>query len=85
MDRSTSEILIFYANNNLTRETLLPIVKKMFIVILMKSIIMKIQHLRIKIMIINFATRIYNDCFSSYQINDFISAGYKLLKVNHSV
>jgi len=36
MDRSTYEIRIFYVKDNGTRETLLPILKKIFIVILMK-------------------------------------------------
>ena len=31
------------------------------------------------------ATRIYSDCFQSYQINDFNNCGYILNRVNHSV
>ena len=30
-------------------------------------------------------TRIYSDCFSVYQENDFSNIGYKLNKVSHSV
>ena len=30
-------------------------------------------------------TRIYSDCFSSYQVNDFKEMGYILKRVNHSV
>ena len=31
------------------------------------------------------ATRIYSDCFNTYQKENFISKGYILYKVNHSV
>ena len=31
------------------------------------------------------ATRIYSDCFLSYQVNDFNSSGYILHRANHSV
>ena len=33
----------------------------------------------------NPATRIYTDCFTSYQELDFNNLGYILLRVNHSV
>ena len=30
-------------------------------------------------------TRIYSDCYSSYQVNDFKDMGYLLKRVNHSI
>jgi len=30
-------------------------------------------------------TRIYSDCYSSYQVNDVLNMGYLLKRVNHSV
>ena len=33
----------------------------------------------------DFKTRIYSDCFSSYQTSDFQALGFKLNKVNHSI
>ena len=32
-----------------------------------------------------FATRIYSDCFSVYQVSDFADMGFLLKKVNHSI
>ena len=33
----------------------------------------------------NYATRIFSDCFKTYQVKDFNDMGYILYRVNHSV
>jgi hypothetical protein len=79
VDRGNYDIRIFFVNNNRTRDTLLPIVKKN-VYTYYNSVINNHdpnEHFP--------ATRIYSDCFLSYQENDFNSSGYILHRVNHSV
>lgn len=53
-DRGNYDIRIFYVNDNRTKETLLPIIKKMFIHIIMKYIIIKIRLQLVLMLIIYF-------------------------------
>ena len=80
VERSTKEARIFCVLNNRTKENLLPLVKNNIITAenednddedLSENESVK--------------TRIYSDCFSSYQVNDFKEMGYILKRVNHSV
>jgi len=78
-DRGTKEVRIFYVDNNRTKESLLPIIKK--------NIFSNYNNLA------NnsdpndeiFSTRIYSDCFQSYQVSDINHIGYILHKANHSI
>ena len=78
-DRGTYEIKIFFVDNNRTKETLLPIIKK-HVYTYYNSIENNIDP-NDEI----YFTRIFSDYFQTYQIDDFNSLGYKLYKVNHSV
>ena len=78
-DRGTNEVRIFFVDNNRTKETLLQIIKK---------------HVYTYYNIIEnnfdpnediYPTRIFSDCYQTYQITDFNNLGYKLYKVNHSI
>ena len=79
VDRNKYDIRVFSLNNNRVKETLLPIV---------------IKNVYTYPIILNNnegenedypSTRIYSDCFQTYQKDDFNPKGYILFKVNHSV
>ena len=78
-DRGTSEVRIFFVDNNRTKETLLPIIQKN--VYTYYNSIENNADPNDEI----YPTRIFSDYFQTYQINDFNNLGYKLYKVNHSV
>ena len=78
-DRGTHNIRIFFVDNNRTKETLLPIIKKH--VYTPYNAIENNTDPNEEI----YPTRIFSDYFQTYQINDFNNLGYKLYKVNHSV
>ena len=78
-DRGTNDIRIFFVDNNRTKETLLPIIKKN--VYTYYNYIENNTDPNDEI----YPTRIFSDCFQAYQIGDFNNLGYKLYKVNHSV
>ena len=85
VDRATYEIRIFYVDNNRSRETLLPIVRNN-VYTYFNSIENNEDPIpRIPNDEYRYATRIYSDCFASYQEHDFNSMGYKLNRVNHSI
>ena len=79
VDRGTYDIRIFFVNNNRARDTLLPIVKKNVYTYYNSVINNHDPNDQFP------ATRIYSDCFLSYQENDFNGSGYILHRVNHSV
>ena len=78
-DRGNNEVRIFYVDNNRTKETILPIIKK--------NIYTNYDHIENNNDpdAIIYPTRIFSDCFQTYQVADFNNLGYKLYKVNHSV
>ena len=78
-DRGSNDVRIFYVDKNRTKEMLLPIINK--------HIYTYYEHIEINNdpNVINSLTRIFSDCFQTYQISDFNNLGYKLYKVNHSV
>ena len=78
-DRGTNDIRIFFVDNNRTKETLLPIIKKN--VYTYYNYIENNTDPNDEI----YPTRIFSDCFQAYQIGDFNNLGYKLYKINHSV
>jgi len=77
--RGSKECRIFYVDNNRTKETLLPIIKNN-IFTPYNSIVNNNDPNEEQ-----YPTRIFSDCFSSYQVGDFNNLGYKLYKINHSV
>ena len=78
-ERGSKEIRIFFVDNNRTKETLLPLIKD--------NVYTYYDHIRnnIDINLERPATRIYSDCFATYQVSDFNNLGYILHKVNHSI
>ncbi len=80
IERSTKEARVFCVLNNRTKENLLPLVK---------NNIITDEHYNNDDEEIseedNFQTRVYSDCFRSYQVNDFRNMGYILKRINHSV
>ena len=78
-DRGSNDVRIFYVDNNRTKETLLPILKKHIY-----TYYERIENNNDPNEI-NYPTRIFSDCFQTYQISIFNNLGYKLYKVNHSV
>ena len=70
---------IFLLTIIVTKETLLPIIKKN--VYTYYNYIENNTDPNDEI----YTTRIFSDCFQAYQIGDFNNLGYKLYKVNHSV
>ena len=77
VERSTKEARIFCVLNNRTKENLLPLIKNNVITAENEDEDLS-ENESVK-------TRIYSDCFSSYQVNDFKEMGYILKRVNHSV
>ncbi len=80
INRATKEARVFYVLNNRTKENLLPIIKNN--IATDENAINEEEELSEDESV---KTRIYSDCFSSYQVNDFKEMGYILNKVNHSV
>ena len=78
-DRGSKDVRIFYVDNNRTKETLLSIIKRHIC-----TYYERIENNNDPNEI-NYPTRIFSDCFQTYQISDFNNLGYKLYKVNHSV
>ena len=80
IERSTKEARVFCVLNNRTKENLLPLVK---------NNIITDEHYNNDDEEIseeeNVQTRVYSDCFSSYQVNDFRNMGYILKRINHLV
>ena len=74
-DRDTKEVRIFYVDNNRTKESLIPIIKN--------NIFSNYNNL------LNnsepndeiFSTRIYSECFQSYQVSDFNEIGYIFIRL----
>ena len=79
VDRGQYDIRIFYVDDNRQKETLLPIVKKN---VYTNANRVNNNEDRDDIFL---PTRIYSDCFQSYQEIDFNSLGYILHSINHSL
>ena len=77
IDRGTKEARVFCVLNNRTKENLLPLVKNNIITDENNNEEMSEDE--------TVQTRIYSDCFSSYQVDDFNEMGYILKRINHSV
>ena len=77
IDRGTKEARVFCVLNNRTKENLLPLVKNNIITDEINNVVMPEDE--------NVQTRIYSDCFRTYQVNDFKDMGYILKRINHSV
>ncbi len=80
-DRGNYDILIFYVNNNRTKDSLLPLIISNLYTY-PRTIINNRDDDNNNILP---ATMIFSDCFSSYQESDFNRNGFILHKVNHSV
>ena len=79
VDRNNYDVRIFFVNDTQTKETLLPLIIKnvyTYPLVINNNVDSDFEHP---------ATRIYSDCFNTYQKEDFNSKGYILYKVNHSV
>jgi hypothetical protein len=83
IDRFDKECRIFCVKDNRTKETLLPLVKDN--VWTTDDIKINDYNSDQEIHESCFSTRIYSDCFSSYQKEDFKELGFVLHRVNHSV
>ena len=79
VDRGHYDIRIYYVNNNRTKDILFPLVKKNIYTCYSSLLSNNDENENYP------ATRIYSDCFQSYQINDFNNCGYILNRVNHSL
>ena len=80
INRATKEARVFCVLNNRTKENLLPIIKNNIATDENEN--NEDEDLSEKESV---KTRIYSDCFRSYQVNDFKEMGYILNRVNHSV
>ena len=79
-DRGSKEVRIFYVDNNHTQDTLLPIIKNNIY-----TFFNSINNNEDPDDDYYYPTRIFSDCFQSYQISEYNNLGFKLHKVNHSV
>ena len=79
VDRAKYDIRVFYVNDNRQKETLLPIVKNNEYTIPERVYNNEDGNN------INLPTRIYSDCFQSYQESDFNQLGFILHRINHSL
>ena len=77
ISRETKDARIFCVMNNRTTNNLLPIVKNNVLASLNEEESVPQEN--------SVKTRIYSDCYSAYQIDDFKNLGYILKRVNHSV
>ena len=77
IERQSKEARIFCVLGNKTKEKLLPYIKNNIITEEYEEVNMP-ENLSLK-------TRIFSDCFASYQVSDFKEMGYILKLVNHSV
>ena len=75
IDRISKESRVFCVLNNRTANNLMPIIKDN--IITNDNVDLDEEFLE--------NTRIYSDCFASYQPNTFLENGYILKRVNHSV
>ena len=78
VDRNKYDIRLFFVKDNRQKETILPIIVKNVFTPNAQIIDNTDND------IILCATRIYSDCWASYQINDFNRLGFILYRVNHS-
>ena len=71
-DRGNNEVRIFYVDNNRTKDTILPIIKK--------NIYTNYDHIENNNDpdAIIYPTRIFSDCFQTYHVADLNNLGYKL-------
>ena len=80
INRATKEARVFCVLNNINKENLLPIIKNNIATDENENNededLSEAESVK---------TRIYSDCFRSYQVNDFKEMGYILNRVNHSV
>ena len=77
IDRKTKNARVFCVLNNRTKERLLPII--------WNNVLTEENEENNLPEINSIKTRVYSDCFSSYQVNDFKEKGYLLKRVNHSI
>ena len=77
IDRITKEARIFCVLENSTRDNLLPFVKEN--VNTNDNQEEEISEAE------STKTRIYSDCFQSYQVSDFARMNYILKRINHSI
>ena len=83
IDRADKEARVFCVMNNRTKENLLPIIKEnIYTYDENEENEDSDENINLDI---GYKTRIYSDCFSVYQANDFEEMGYILHRVNHSV
>ena len=75
-DRGTKERRIFFVDNNRTKETILPLIKNNIFTSYQSIDNNKDPNDDI------YPTRIFSDCFQTYQTKDFNELGFKLYKVN---
>ena len=79
VDRSQNYIRILYKDDNRQKETLLPIIKNN-----VYSNALRVNN-NLDLDDAELPTRIYSDCFQSYQIRDFNRMGFILHRKNHSL
>ena len=72
IDRADKEARVYCVLNNRTKENLLPIIKRNVLTYEIDNSL-------------DLKTRIYSDCYTSYQSRDFEELGYILHRVNYSV
>ena len=78
INRANKEARVFCVLNNRTKENLLPIIKNNIATDGNEDNEEELYEEE------SVKTRIYSDCFRSYQVNDFKEMGYILNRVNHS-
>ena len=85
IDRADKEARVFCVMNNRTKENLLPIIKENIYTYNENENEENEDSDENNNLAISLKTRIYSDCYSVYQTNDFKDMGYILHRVNHSV
>ena len=85
IDRADKEARVFCVMNNRTKENLLPIIKENIYTSNENENEENEDSDENNNLAISLKTRIYSDCYSVYQTNDFKDMGYILHRVNHSV
>ena len=83
IDRFDKDCRVFCVKDNRTKETLLPLLRDN--VYTVDDIKINNYNSKKEIHELCFSTRIYSDCFSSYQKPDFKEIGFVLHRVNHSI
>ena len=83
IDKFDKDSRVFCVKDNRIKATLLTLVR--YNVFIVDDLNINSYNSKIEIHELCFSTRIYLDCFISYQKADFKEIGFDLYKINHSI